>query len=141
MSNEISFETILRSGAELKISDIYEKDDITYFKINGYQFQTYDNKIQHEGSPMYDHPLTKIWAHDHNDPEGIERHDQMMDNVNKELELWYKHRLTVLKVCLCISTQILVAKGDKAFLDYLDKHFMITAEDEARKMIMQLEKS
>lgn len=138
-SEFLTFESLLREG-DYKISDVYKKDNITYFTINGYKFQTYGNNIHHENHPIFDSQPAKIFAHQQNDPEGIVRQEELGKKINDELELWFKHKNSLYKILFIKAVEILGEKGEEEFVEFVDHHLHIMEEnDNCKELLKKLE--
>jgi len=144
---EVTFQALLKAlgekyFAQVQISNIEERDNILYFKINGHQYQTYGNHINHEGSFMYDSPPTKIFAEQENTPEGVERSIKINEQVNTELDQWIKYgdEITLRTTMRCIAN-FLMHSDTKKFIRELTAELDIFPGDGAKEFMKKLAKN
>jgi len=136
----ITFESLIKNG-KFEITDVRKENNMTYFKINGYQFQAYGGKVIHEKEPMYNSIPAKIFAFNENNPVGIENQRELSDKINSDLDRWYKHRNALYKIIFIKALELFNEKGEDEFVKYIDHHFFITQNDDnCEELLDMLEK-
>jgi hypothetical protein len=86
MKEWVGFDAMLKAGGDLKITEVREVEAITYFKLNGREYQTFGNRVHAQDSPLFDHPFVKHLAERENDPETDIEHEEIQNQVNLFLE-------------------------------------------------------
>lgn len=142
----LELQSILLNDSEpndtIDITDIEEKNNRIYFKVNGFLFCTYGNWIYHEKHPLFSHVVSDIIAKRHNTAEGIAEEQKMHEESDKKFDLFMKHRTSLFKILFIMSIEILGKKGDEAFINFLDRHFDIMENNNSCQYLLQkLEKT
>lgn len=120
----LELQSVLTNGSV--ITDVEVRDNRTYFRIDGRLFATFDNKVMHEDAPLFSHSFTDYLAKQANTPEGIEETEKTSEKINKEIDLWFKHKLSLYKILFLRGLEMLTKKGDKEFEKYLEYHLDIS---------------
>lgn len=139
MSNEyIQLQQAVKNNAI--ITDVEEMNNRVYFKVNGHQFQTFGNWCYSEGSPIYDHPVSDIWARKENTAEGIEEDEKQSEEIEKQWELFQKHEAMLFRIIFLRALEISIKEGDEKMLKYIHYHFDIMENDDhCQKLLNRLE--
>lgn len=139
MSNEyIQLQQAVKNNAI--ITDVEEMNNRVYFKVNGHQFQTFGNWCYPEGSPIYDHPVSDIWARKENTAEGIEEDEKQSEEIEKQWELFQKHEAMLFRIIFLRALEISIKEGDEKMLKYIHYHFDIMENDDhCQKLLNRLE--
>jgi hypothetical protein len=122
-SEYLELQSVVKNGAI--ITEVEEKKNSIFFRIDGYLFRTYGHNAYHEKHPLFDHFISDLWAEQANTPEGIQEAQERDENTNREFELFMKHRSTLIKLVVLRAVELLVEEGEEAFFKYLDYHFDI----------------
>ena len=138
MKEYFQLQNVLRDGAV--ISEVKEEKNRIYFKIDGKQFQTYSSYVYGEGAPLYNHPVSDIWARKHNTAEGIAEEEERMEKLDKEIELYQKHEASLYKLIFLRALEIGIDEGNEKMLKYIHYHFDIMENDDhCQKLLNRLE--
>lgn len=140
MAEYLELQSVIKNSAA--ITDVENKNNRIYFKIDGHQFSTFGNNAYHENHPLYAHIISDIWAAKHNTAEGIEEEENNAEQFNNDLNLWYKHKTALYKLIFIKAVEILAKKGEEKFIEFVDHHFFITEEGEnCSRLLKMLEAS
>lgn len=133
-------ETLLKPGEQHVVSHVFVRNHITFFKLHNESFCTAAGHIYHQSSGMFDSPPLKIWAEEAHTNHGQERHAQEIDEINKQLDLWMKHKRQVYRMVLVKACEMLIHDGEEEMMKLIDYAFDITPGNGAAELIKQLEK-
>lgn len=122
-------ETLLQRQSDHKITNIFTRSHITFFKLNGESFCTAAGRIFHSSSEMYDCSFLKQMAKEAHDPDEHALKEAEMRDADAESDLWNKHKLNAYKVLFTMALQILDEKGEKHFVDFIDSQMEIYPVD------------
>lgn len=134
----IEFQSVINENS--KITDVEVRDNKTYFRIDGYLFQTVGYKILHENHPLFDHVVTNIYAKENNTAEGIKEREDFSEKINKEIDLFYKHKVAFYKLIFLKALEYSNKSGDEMFVKFVDDHIDITPEEKGQKLLEILDK-
>lgn len=131
-------ETLLHKDINNEITHIFVRNHITYFKLHGESFCTAAGHVYHQSSPMFDSPPLRAWAEEAHTEHGKTRHQEMMESVEEETDLWMKHKQQIYKKIFIEACKVMVEEGDAAMENYIDLHFDIQPDQLAREMMKKL---
>ena len=121
------------------ISEVEERDNRVYFKINNHQFNTFASNVYHEKAPLFKHPISDIWSRKANTAEGIKESEEEGEKINKEIDLFFKHRTSLYLLIFMRAVEIFANTGDRnKFVEYIDKYFDIMENGDNCKHIINL---
>lgn len=123
----LELQAVIKNGSV--ITDVEEKNNRIYFKVDGRLFATYRHYVHNEFHPMFDHPLTNMLARETNDPEAIEAAKKRHEQNDKDFDKWLKYRETILRYVFIMALSILTTQGDNEFFKYIDHHLDIMEND------------
>ncbi len=139
MKEYLQLQSVIHEGS--KITDIEEKKNRVYFKIDNYQFSTFGSYIWHEKHVLFDHPITDIWAEKENTAEGIEKHEKEHKEISDSIDLWLNNKVALFKIIFIKAVEILITKGEEDFIEYIEHHFQIMEErNNCHKLLNMLNK-
>jgi len=134
----LELQNVMHDGAI--ISNVEVRNNRTYFEIDGKIFHTYANHVDHKDSPLFDHPFADFMAKRHNTAEGIEKERQSSEELDKEMDLWDKHKNSLYKQIFIRALDLFTKKGENAFIEYIDYHFDVMENgDNCKELIKLLE--
>ncbi len=136
----MTLETLLQANPSQSITNVFVRENLTFFKVGNESFCTAAGKIYHSSNPMFDHPVTKIWAREHVTEEGKAEHKEMIDQINTQLDLWMKHRKSCYKIVFMLALDAMVQHDEDTMMEVADEYFSITPEDACNKILERLEK-
>jgi hypothetical protein len=137
---EVLLETVLQQKPCV-ITDIFQKEYLTFFSINGQKFVTYDNYIFHKNHVMYDHPVLYLRARYTHDPEKIVEEDYNHKKSDMEMKLWDRTKVEACKVLFAGAMHVLAQEGSEAFMKYIEDHVVIHPEDGIKPLLQQIDRT
>lgn len=138
MSTIVDFENILLLKPPFEITNVRVNNYIVFFTMNGHEFSTQGSHIYHSSHPFYDHPLTRMWAKEDNDPTEILRKELHSDEINAEIDMFTDNKFEMYETVFSCAIE-LMKKGDKkGFIKYIDSNFFITVEGKGKKLLKKL---
>jgi hypothetical protein len=132
-------ETLLQPNDTYVISHVFVRNHITFFKLRNESFCTAAGHVYHQSSTMFDSPPLKIWAHEAHTNDGQERHANEIQEINKQLDLWMKHKRQVYRMLLVKACEMMVQNGEEEMEKFIEFSFDITPSVGALQIIKQLE--
>jgi len=130
------FETVLQPGSTKTISNIFVRNHVTFFKIDGESFCTAAGGIHHSSSPMFDGPLMHVFAGEAHDPAKKLEYQREIDKQEYEHQLWEKHKVQAIKEIIATAQQ---AGSDEMMVCFLETVLNIEPEEPAIIMVKRME--
>ncbi len=122
-----------------EISHIFVRNNITFFKIHNESFCCAASHVHHNSSPMFDSIPLKIFARNAHEPEAIANHKEMVEQVNSDLDLWYKHKEQLYATLFPTAVKIFADHGIEKMIEFIDHHFYLEPEHGAKTIMKKLE--
>lgn len=123
---------LLLPGQDHVVTHVFTRNNITFFKIGNESFCTSAGHIYHVSSPMYDSAPLKMFAAQAHDQSAIDRHQEMINQVEADDNDWQKRKRQVYRKVFTAACEIMVEHGEEAMEKYIEDHFEIYPEDKAR---------
>lgn len=137
----LELQSVIKEGST--ITDVKYEDNRLLFKVDGHLFSTYDYHVHHKNHPLFNHPVTSFFARRHNTPEGIAEEEESQKKLDKEIDLFYKHKTSLYKIVFLRAFEILKETNDDSkFVKFIEHHFdVLENDDNCQKLIKELEKT
>jgi hypothetical protein len=133
-------ETLLANYAPPhEITHVFTRNNITFFKLHGESFCCAASHIYHNSSAMFDSAPLKVFAANAHVPENIEENKQMMEDINRQLDLWEKYKAQLYATILPKAVQLFADHGIDRMIDFIDSHFDLAPEKGAHLMMKKWE--
>lgn len=132
-------ELLLQQEGEHKISNIFTRERITFFKIGTESYCTAAGRVVHQSSPMFDSIPLKIFAYHAHDDLQKQKDEVIAEQEQYDSELWSRHGDAVLSALLVKACEIFVDKGPAEMVEYLEHYLTIIPDDAAKLMAKKLE--
>jgi hypothetical protein len=132
----LELQSVLKQGSQ--ITNVEYRNNRLYFAVDGHEFYTYADCVIHKNNPLFNHPVGDFLARKHNTTEGIEEVERRNMEIDKQFELFAKHKTSLYKIVFLRALEIMVEKGDEAFVEYIDHHFEIMEEGDNCQPLIQI---
>lgn len=132
-------ETLLQRRSPLQITNIFVRNHLTFFKVDGESFCTAAGYVHHHTDPRFDNQVIRMRAKKEHDPKEKKMSELRMKQLEYEDDLWERHQDNVLAALVLKAAEILVQQDAAAMVEFLCEHLTILPEDSAKLMAKKLE--
>lgn len=132
----LELQSVIKNGSQ--ITDVEMKKNRLHFRVDGHLFSSIGNFVYHERHPIFNHPVLDIQAKLHNTPEGIAEEEKRSEEIDKEIELFQKHKASLYKLILLRGLELMTKNGDEVGIKYIDYHFDIMENGNNCKKIIKI---